>query len=98
MYVPDKLLNSLGIQTDSDDDDETACIYVTVSDPIEREGNDGGDDGDDGRHSASSILCGDSHFGSSIDEVGDFIDFEDVFARYGLLAAAAVISVHERTK
>ena len=57
---------------------------MTVSDPIEGEGNDGGDDGDDGRHSVSSILCGDSHFGSSIDEVGDFIDFEDVFARYGL--------------
>ena len=84
VYVSDELLNSLGIQTESDDDDQTAYIYMTVSDQINDEGNDSGDGGDDDRHSVSSILCGDSHFGSSIDEVGDFIDFEDVFARYGL--------------
>ena len=31
-------------------------------------------------YSVSSILCGNSHFGSSVDEVGDHIDFEDVLA------------------
>ena len=40
--VSDDLLKSLGTQPDSDDDDETACTYMTVSDPIDDEGNDSG--------------------------------------------------------